>query len=289
MSRRAAGRPADESGPRRRRSRGALTVLLAATALALGAAACGDDTTGAGSSPAASTTASATKDPAATSLTVFAAASLTETFTDLADKFEAAHPGADVKLNFAASSALAQQITSGAPADVFASASNSTMKQVTDAGLTVGTPAVFVRNSMEIAVPPDNPAGITSLADLAKPGVKVALCEEQVPCGATALAALKKAGVTVQPATLGQDVKSVLTLVELGEVDAALVYRTDVAAAGDKARGIEIPDAQNASTDYPIAALTDSEHPEAAKAFVDFVLSATGTEVLTKAGFSQPL
>ncbi|OHV58789.1 molybdate ABC transporter substrate-binding protein [Pseudofrankia sp. BMG5.36] len=267
-----------------------MTVFLAATALALSAAACGDDTTGSGTSAAASTTASAspTKDPVATPVTVFAAASLTETFTALADQFEAAHPGADVKLNFAASSALAQQIIAGAPADVFASASNATMKQVTDAKLTAATPTVFVRNSMEIAVPPGNPAHIASLADLAKPGVKVALCEEKVPCGATSLAALKKANVTVKPATLGQDVKSVLSLVQLGEVDAALVYKTDVASAGDKVLGVEIPDAQNASTDYPIATLTGGDHQATGKAFADFVLSTTGIDVLGKAGFSKP-
>jgi len=267
-----------------------LAVLLATAALALGAAACGDDTTGAGASAdgSASASASPTKDPLGTPVTVFAAASLTGTFTDLAKQFKAAHPGAEVKLNFAASSALAQQITAGAPADVFASASNSTMKQVTDANLTAATPTVFVRNSMEIAVPPGNPAHITSLADLAKPGVKVALCEEQVPCGATALAALKKAGVTVKPTTLGQDVKAVLSLVQLGEVDAALVYRTDVAAASDKVLGVEIPAAQNASTDYPIATLTGGDHQETGKAFVDFVLSSTGSDVLSKAGFSQP-
>nr|WP_241832370.1 molybdate ABC transporter substrate-binding protein [Pseudofrankia sp. EUN1h] len=265
-------------------------MFLAAMTLALGAAACGDDTTGSEASTGASTAASAspTKDPVATSVTVFAAASLTETFTALADQFEAAHPGADVKLNFAASSALAQQIIAGAPADVFAAASNATMKQVTDAKLTAGTPTIFVRNSMEIAVPPSNPARITSLADLAKPGVKVALCEEQVPCGATGLAALKKANVTVKPATLGQDVKSVLSLVQLGEVDAALVYKTDVASAGDKVLGVEIPDAQNASTDYPIATLTGGDHQATGKAFADFVLSTTGIDVLGKAGFSKP-
>ncbi|ONH22276.1 molybdate ABC transporter substrate-binding protein [Pseudofrankia asymbiotica] len=267
-----------------------MTVFLAATALALGAAACGDDTTGSDASAASSraATATATKDPAATAVTVFAAASLTETFTTLADQFEAAHPGADVKLNFAASSALAQQIIAGAPADVFASASNATMKQVTDAKLTAAAPTVFVRNSMEIAVPPSNPARIANLADLARPGVKVALCEEQVPCGATGLAALRKASVTVRPATLGQDVKSVLSLVQLGEVDAALVYRTDVSAAGDKVLGVEIPDAQNASTDYPIATLTGGDHQAAGKAFADFVLSSTGIDVLGKAGFGKP-
>jgi molybdate transport system substrate-binding protein len=265
-------------------------VVLAAATLALGAAACGGDTTGGDASAGASAAASAapTKDVLGTPVTVFAAASLTETFTQLADQFEAAHPGAAVKLNFAASSALAQQITAGAPADVFASASNATMKQVTDAKLTAAPPVVFVRNSMEIAVPPNNPAHIASLADLAKPGVKVALCEEQVPCGATALAALRKANVTVKPATLGQDVKSVLSLVQLGEVDAALVYKTDVTSAGDKVLGVEIPDAQNASTDYPIATLTGGDHQATGKAFTDFVLSSTGSDVLAKVGFGKP-
>jgi molybdate transport system substrate-binding protein len=268
------------------RSGGAFATVVAVVVVALAAAAgCGSDGT---ASNGAAGSGSASADPAATPVTVFAASSLTGTFTSLAHAFESAHPGARVKLNVAASSTLARQIVSGAPADVFASASTATMKQVAAGGAVASGPTTFASNTMEIAVPPGNPAKITSIDDLARPGIKVALCEVQVPCGATGAAALKKAGVTVTPATYGADVKGVLSLVELGEVDAALVYRTDVLAAGKKALGVEIPPARDASTDYPVAALTSGDHEAAGKAFVDLVLSSTGQRVLSEAGFSNP-
>jgi molybdate transport system substrate-binding protein len=141
---------------------------------------------------------------------------------------------------------------------------------------------------MQIAVPPDNPAGVTALADLAKPGLKLALCEAQVPCGATAKKVFERAKVTVRPVTYGADVKAVLTAVRLGEVDAGVVYRTDVLAAGAKVKGIEIPAGQNASTSYPIATLTAAPNKAAATAFVDYVRSAEGEKVLSEAGFAGP-
>jgi molybdate transport system substrate-binding protein len=220
-------------------------------------------------------------------ITVLAAASLTEAFTTLGKQFEAAHPGASVKFSFAASSALVQQIKQGAPADVFASASVKNMTQVSDAGDAV-KPTNFASNSMEIAVPPSNPANITTLADLAKGGVKVALCQVEVPCGATAQAVFKNANLTVKPVTEEEDVKSTLTKVELNEVDAALVYVSDVTAAGSKVKGIEIPADVNATTEYPIAALTKAPNPSGAQAFVDYVLSAEGVAVLTADGFAKP-
>ena len=143
-------------------------------------------------------------------ITVFAAASLTESFNQIGKDFEAANPGSKVIFNFAGSSGLATQINEGAPADVFAAASPATMKTVTDAGNGDGTPVVFVKNQLVIAVPKGNPKGITGLADLAKPGVKVALCAEQVPCGAAAKKALDAARVTLTPVTLEQDVKAAL-------------------------------------------------------------------------------
>jgi molybdate transport system substrate-binding protein len=217
-------------------------------------------------------------------VTVFAAASLTGSFGTLGRQFEAAHPGVTVKFNFAASSALALSIGQGAPADVFASASAKNMAQVGDAV----DPKTFATNVMEIAVPPDNPGGVTQVADLARPGLKVALCQAQVPCGATAQAVFDKQKLTVTAVTLGADVKSVLTQVQLGEVDAGMVYRTDVRAAGTKVKGIEIPAEQNASTAYPIATLKDAPNPAGAAAFVDYVLSADGATVLTAAGFAGP-
>jgi molybdate transport system substrate-binding protein len=220
-------------------------------------------------------------------ITVFAASSLQATFTELAKQFEAAHPGVTVKLNFGASSALALQINQGAPADVFASASAKNMTQVSEAG-GASTSTDFVKNVMEIAVPPSNPAHLNAVADLARPGIKLALCQVQVPCGATAEKVFANAKISVKPVTLEADVKSTLAKVELNEVDAGVVYVTDVLAAGSKVLGIQIPAELNASTAYPIAALTKAGNVAGAQAFVAFVLSATGQSLLTAAGFEKP-
>ncbi|MEU8359825.1 molybdate ABC transporter substrate-binding protein [Nonomuraea sp. NPDC048882] len=266
----------------RRMSRWA-TALPVALALA-GLSGCGSG------EPAASTTsgsASASAPAAAKEVTVFAAASLTGTFTELGMAYEAAHPGTTVKFNFGSSATLAQQIVQGAPADVFAAASPATMKTVTDASL-ASAPTTFVQNKLQIAVPADNPAKVDELKDLTDPKVKVALCAEQVPCGAAAVKALDAAKLQVKPVTLEQDVKATLTKVELGEVDAALVYKTDVIASAGKVRGIEFPEAGQAINDYPIAILAKAPAGDAAKRFVDLVLSQQGKDVLTKAGFEAP-
>nr|WP_235854215.1 molybdate ABC transporter substrate-binding protein [Nonomuraea aridisoli] len=220
-------------------------------------------------------------------MTVFAAASLTESFTRLGEAFEAAHPGTAVTFNFGSSATLAQQIVQGAPADVFAAASPATMRTVTDASL-ADEPVTFARNKLEIAVPAGNPANVRVLADLADPGVKVALCAEQVPCGAAAAQALEAAGVRLTPVTLEQDVKATLTKVRLGEVDAALVYRTDVPAAGGEVLGIPFPEADRAVNDYPIVVLGDAPAGDLARRFVELVLSPQGKDVLAKAGFEAP-
>ena len=221
-------------------------------------------------------------------VTVFAAASLTETFTALGEDFEAANPGTTVTFNFAGSSALAQQITQGAPVDVFAAASPATMAVATDAGSVTAAPTVFVRNKLQIAVPAGNPAGITGLADFADDAKAIALCAEQVPCGAAARKAFDAAGITPEPDTLEQDVKAALTKVRLGEVDAALVYETDVEAAGADVEGIAFPEAEQAINDYPIAPLADAPNPGGAAAFIAFVLSDKGRAALTAAGFTAP-
>ena len=220
-------------------------------------------------------------------VTVLAAASLTESFTTIGKMFEAAHPGVTVKLSFGASSTLAQQINNGAPADVFASAAPKNMMQVTDKG-GASNPKNFVQNQMEIAVPPSNPANVATVADLAKPEVKVALCQIQVPCGATAEKVFVNAKVGVKPVTREADVKATLTKVELKEVDAGVVYVTDVKSAGTKVKGIVIPADINASTEYPIAALTKAPNAAGAQAFVDYALSAPAQQVLTAAGFMAP-
>jgi molybdate transport system substrate-binding protein len=217
-------------------------------------------------------------------VTVFAAASLTETFESLATEFEGEHPGVDVVFNFGGSSALATQITEGAPADVFAAANESTMQTVTDASLSVD-PTIFASNTLEIAVPVGNPAGVTGLADFASPDLAIAICDVEVPCGAAADKLFTDAGVTAEPDTLEEDVKAVLTKVELGEADAGLVYVTDVIAAGDAVEGIEFAEADLALNLYPIATLADAPNPDAATAWVQFVLSDAGQAALADAGF----
>lgn len=256
-------------------------VLSAATLAAtlVAAAGCGGIGTGSGGSASAGKT---------RTLVVFAAASLTGTFTRLGKTFEAAHPGVSVKFNFGGSSSLAQQITQGAPADVFASANPATMKTVTDAGDAAGSPQVFVRNRLEIAVPPGNPGRVTALKDLTNPRLKVVECAPQVPCGAAARKALASAHLTVKPVSEEQDVKGALTKVELNEADAALVYRTDVKAAAGKVTGIDFPAAANAINDYPIVTLAKAPQPALARRFVELVRSGQGRSVLTRAGFEAP-
>lgn len=223
--------------------------------------------------------------PAASgSINVYAASSLTEAFNSIKTAFIAAHPGSKVTITYGASSDLSTQITNGAPVDVFASASTKNMQLVKDAV----NPTNFVSNTLEIATPPNNPAGITKVADLAKSGVKVAVCDPAVPCGVVATQVFKNAGVTVHPVASEQDVKSTLAAVESGEVDAGLVYVTDVRAAGSKVKGVVIPADLNASTEYPIAALKSSKDAATASAFVAYVLSPAGMQVLTADGFTKP-
>jgi molybdate transport system substrate-binding protein len=209
------------------------------------------------------------------------------TFTQLGKQFDAAHPGDTVKFSFGPSSGLATQITSGAPADVFASAAPANMDTVVTAG-DAANPQDFAKNTMEVAVPPNNPAKVKSVNDLAKSSVKVALCQPQVPCGVVAAEVFKNASIKVKPVTLQPDVKSVLTQVELGSVDAGMVYVTDVMAAGSKVKGVQIPSSDNASTLYPIATITNSKHKSIAQSFVTYVLSPAGQQVLTAAGFQTP-
>lgn len=219
------------------------------------------------------------------SINVYAASSLTEAFDTLKAQFTKAHPGTSMTITYGASSDLATQITNGAPVDVFASASTTNMDDVKN---DVVHPVNFATNTLEVAVPPSNPAKIASVTDLAKPGVKVAVCAAEVPCGVVAAQVFKNAKVKVNPAANEQDVKSTLAAVESGEVDAGMVYVTDVRAAGDKVKGVEIPASINASTEYPIAALKDANNAALAQAFVAYVLSPAGRKVLTADGFSRP-
>ncbi|WP_217206908.1 molybdate ABC transporter substrate-binding protein [Streptomyces sp. AC550_RSS872] len=262
-----------------------MTGVSAAALLALSACSSTDSDASAKSDSAASASAS---DKISGDVTVFAAASLQESFQALGRQFEKEHPGSKVTFSFGGSDSLAASITGGAPADVFASASPRTMKIVTDAGAASGTPATFVRNELEIATLPGNPDKISSLEDLTESDLKVVLCDKEVPCGAAAQKALDASKLHLTPVSYEQDVKAALTKVELKEADAAVVYKTDVHAAGDKVEGVEFPESADAVNDYPITLLRDTQNAAAAKAFIALVRSAEGQKVLSEAGFLKP-
>lgn len=224
--------------------------------------------------------------PAETTLTVFAAASLTGTFTELGKAFEADHPGVTVSFNFAGSSDLVAQIQQGAPADVFASADERNMTKATDDQLIAGAPEIFATNVLTIAVPPDNPAQIATLADLAKDGVQLVICAPEVPCGAATVKVAEAAGITLKPVSEEANVKDVLAKVK-SSADAGLVYATDV-AADDEVLGIDFPESAGAVNRYPIGAVADSANAELAAEFLALVTGATGQQVLAEAGFGRP-
>lgn len=234
---------------------------------------------GAGERPAAG-------DP--TRLTVFAAASLTDAFAELADAFAADHPGVRVDVNAAGSQTLAHQINQGAPADVFASSAAEQMAVVEEAGNLAAQPRVFAANRLAIAVEEGNPRGVRGLADLADPDLVVALPGEQVPAGAHARRVLDAAGVTVEPATLEADVRTALGRVVLGEADASVVYASDVVAADGRVDGVAIPEGANVTVAYPIAALAGPADPADARAFVAFVLGEEGQAILARHGLRAP-
>jgi molybdate transport system substrate-binding protein len=227
------------------------------------------------------------EDALSGSITVLAAASLTDVFDELAVQFEAEHPGVDVVLSYGGSSALAEPLVSGAPADLFASANESTMTTVVDAGLAVD-PVVIATNVLELAVPAGNPGGVTGLSDLADPDLTIAMCDPSVPCGAAAERLLAQEDITASVDTLEEDVRAALTKVALGEVDAALVYRTDVLAGGGRVEGIELPEAASVVNRYPMTLLSGGARPEVAQAFLDFVLGDVGRKALADAGFGLP-
>lgn len=272
----------------------ATLATLAAGALVLATAACGstagDGTSSGSSTSSAGSSASGTSSSAALSgqITVFAAASLKKTFTAIGAEFMKAHPGTTVTFNFAGSSDLVSQIQQGAPADVFASADTKNMAKATTASLTAGQPVNFASNTLEIAVPPGNPAKITSLADLAKPGVKVVVCAPAVPCGSAAAKVEAAGKVAIKPVSEEQSVTDVLGKVSSGEADAGLVYVTDVKGARDKVKGIEFAESSSAVNTYPIAALKRSTNGALAQAFVQAVTGEPGQGILAAAGFAKP-
>ncbi len=253
-------------------------LAAAAVGLALLLTGCGG-----GSAPPA-----APPEPEPEELTVFAAASLNETFTALGKQFETDNPGVTVKFNFAGSSDLAQQIVNGAPADVFAAASDATMRTVTDGGVAAGEPVIFAKNVLQIATAPGNPKAITTFADLAKPDLKVVVCAPQVPCGAAAEKIEQATGVTLTPVSEEPDVKSTLGKVTSGDADAGLVYVTDVASAGSAVQGVTFPEAEQATTNYPIVVTSDAPQPELAAKFQQLVTGEIGQKTLQAAGFAAP-
>ncbi|WP_392964995.1 molybdate ABC transporter substrate-binding protein [Streptomyces sp. LN245] len=276
------------SARRTRRTTRTLRVAGVGAAALLALSACSSSDTSDSPDKANGSSAASSSPKLSGTVTVFAAASLKESFTALGEQFEKAHPGTEVTFSFGGSDSLAASITGGAPADVFAAASPKTMAIVTDKGDTATAPATFVRNQLEIATLPGNPDKISSLKDLTKSGLKVVLCDKTVPCGAAAQKALEASNLKLTPVSYEQDVKSALTKVELKEADAAVVYKTDVKAAGDKVEGVEFPESSEAVNDYPIALLKDADNAAAGKAFIDLVRSAEGQKVLTAAGFLQP-
>lgn len=220
-------------------------------------------------------------------LVVSAAASLTEAFRKIETEFETANPGVDVILNLGGSSLLREQILSGAPVGVFASASVRIMEQVSEAGHLDGPYRVFALNRMTIAVPEGNPGGVDGLDDLADGELLVGLCAPAVPCGDLARRVLATAGVRPAVDTEEPNVRALLTKVEAAELDAAVVYVTDLPAS-DSVEGVPIADRYNETAEYPIGVVTGSPDLDGARAFVAFVLSAEGRRVLDSHGFSLP-
>ena len=268
----------------RRRRAGRLAAGLGAVTLL--AAACGSS--GSTASSVSSVGSVGGSDNIKGTVVVFAAASLNGAFDKLGSKFEKAHPGVTVKFNYAGSSSLATQLKQGAPADLFASANTQNMNLVTDDSLAKGQPKTFARNKLEIMVAPGNPQHIKSVSDLANKSVKVAVCAPAVPCGSYSEQIFKKAGVTVHPVSEETSVSGVVTKVSLGEADAGVVYVTDVKEAGSKVSGVTIPADQNVVADYPIVELKDAPNASAASAFMNYVLSQAGRNVLTSYGFMLP-
>lgn len=219
---------------------------------------------------------------------MFAAASLRDAFGQIEATFEVEYPEVDVVLHLASSSSLREQILEGAPADVFASANTASMDQVVEAGGVVGVPTIFVHNLLQVAVPAGNLAGITGLADFANPDLLIGLCAEEVPCGSFGRQALANAAVTASLDTNEPDARALLTKIEAGELDAGIVYVTDVLAAGAGIEGIDIPEDLNVVAEYPIVALRGGTNPEATAAFVAFVISAPGKAVFVDFGFQSP-
>ena len=249
-----------------------VVALLFAAVLAVALVSCGGSSTG----------------PSGAELVVFAAASLKQSFTQVGEQFTTDNPGASVEFSFAGSSELVTQLTQGAKGDVLASADTKNMDRAKDAGLLAGDPVIFATNTLTIAVAPGNPKGIASFHDLTKDGLDVVVCAPQVPCGSATEKVEKATGVELKPVSEESSVTDVLNKVTTGEADAGVVYVTDVAGAGDKVTGVDLPESKDAGNTYPIAALKDSANSELAQKFVVYVTGEAGQKVLDAAGFGKP-
>jgi molybdate transport system substrate-binding protein len=288
------------SRPSSRRALRAAAGAVAAVCLTV-LAGCGSSGsssgTTAGSSPSASPSPSEASGPAGSeasaapvapgALTVFAAASLRATFTEIGEIFQQQTPGSTVTFNFAGSSDLVTQITAGAPADVFASADENNMNKAVTAEVLEGEPVNFASNILTIVTQPGNPKGITGFADLAKTDLQVVICAPQVPCGSATKQVEANTGVTLTPVSEESSVTDVLNKVQTGQADAGLVYVTDAKNAGDKVTEVPFAEAAAVVNVYPIAALTAATQPELATTFVELVTGPDGQQVLKEAGF-QP-
>ncbi|RMI34080.1 molybdate ABC transporter substrate-binding protein [Nocardia stercoris] len=254
-----------------------VAALLSAGLLAGVLAGCSSGTTDSGTAAAPSTT-----------LTVFAAASLTKVFTDLGKQFESTHPGTKVAFSFAGSADLAAQLNQGAPADVFAAADRANMDKVTATGRITAQPQTFATNVLTIVTPPGNPKHVATLADLAQPGLRLVVCAPQVPCGSATKKVTGTAHVTISPVSEESSVTDVLGKVTSGEADAGLVYVTDAAGAGPKVTQVSFPESAGTVNTYPIAPVADSKHADLAQAFEDLVDGPRGRQALSQAGFGAP-
>lgn len=274
------------AGARAKRARVGLVAALVPVMVAGLVAGCGG-----GGSPQpgqASSAGAPSAQPGAGTLTVSAAASLTDVFNGLGRTFAQQNPGSTVRFNYGGSSDLAQQIVNGAPVDVFAAANTSTMDTVVKAGLVSGQPSVFVTNVLRIAVPPGNPKDIHTFTDLTRPDLKVVVCAPQVPCGSATQQVEKATGTTLKPVSEEADVRSALSKVTTGDADAAVVYVTDVKSTDGKVQGVDFPEANQAINQYPIAELKNAPHPDLAAKFVALVRGPDGQHALKDAGFGTP-
>lgn len=252
-------------------------ALTCTAAVAFGLSACGS-----------SDSENADSDELSGTVNVYAAASLNQAFDTMAEEFNNEHPEVDIVFNYDGSSGLVQQLQDGAPADVFASADEANMQIAEDEDLVAGDPETFTSNVLTLVTPADNPADIASLEDAAEDDADLVVCAPQVPCGAATETIVDDAGLSISPASEEQSVTDVLGKVTSGEADAGLVYVTDALSAGENVETVELDNADAAVNNYPIAQLEDADNPEAAEAFIDWVLSDDGQAILEEDGFTQP-